>query len=124
MYCINCGQEIDNDAKFCKHCGKATKEDSVNDLQSNLNNPQNTQSSIQTAPYNLMSILGIIVSGISLFINFMGLVGIAGIILSVIGLIQIQDKQENGKGLATCGIIIGAFSVIFAFISILELTYL
>lgn len=71
---------------------------------------------VQKAPYNLMCIIGFVISIISYFINFWGIVGMAGIIVSIIGLSQIQRNHENGKGLAIVGIIIGAISVLYAFV--------
>lgn len=65
---------------------------------------------------NMLSIIGIIVAGISLLINFGGIVGICAVILSSVALIQIGKTGEKGKGLAITGIAIGAASIIYAFI--------
>lgn len=91
------------------------------DKKSILFNDQNSQNAIQEAPYNTMCILGLVLSCISLFINFWGIMGIVSIVLSTIGLLQIQQKHENGKFLAIIGIIIGSCSIIYAFIIIMDL---
>lgn len=73
------------------------------------------------APYNTMCIVGLVVSGISLLLNFFGIVGIAGTILSVIGLINCTQKKENGKAVAIIGIVIGSFSILYGLVMLMSL---
>lgn len=71
---------------------------------------------------NSLSLAGFITSIISLFLNFWGIVGIVGVVLSSVGLAQINSKKERGSGLAISGIMIGVFSILYAFYIIVSLT--
>ena len=108
MYCKDCGAELKDDALFCDKCGKS------------INKETATKSKSQTT--NILSIIGVVVSGISLFLNFWGLVGIAAVVISSIALIQINKSHEKGKGMAITGIAIGGLSIFYAFIMILLLS--
>ncbi len=113
MFCSNCGKEIQEGSTFCSECGatqQGTTPPSVSNVESYDN--QTNQSAVQKAPYNTMCIIGLVISGISLFLDFWGLVGIAGTIVSVLGLISCKQKNENGRVLAIIGIIIGVFSIL------------
>lgn len=192
MYCIECGKELIQDAKFCPYCGTQVtkvfksqenslqKPNEASDTNMDINpvnkeyerlhqmyiykpneelleiiNPkngysntavlvasdilrtdrgindglpdrrillsnENKQTAIQNAPYNTMCILGMVISCISLFLNFWGIAGIDGVIISVVGIMQTQRKQENGKILAIIGIIIGCYSIFYAFNAIMK----
>jgi len=111
MFCRNCGKELDKDVIFCPECGKKQIENSNENI---------TQSSVANQSINTMSIIGLVVSGISIFLNFWGLIGIAGTILSVIGFIGCQKKNEKGKVLAIIGIIIGCISILYGFVVVLS----
>lgn len=89
---------------------------------SNPNNSTNHYSTVRKAQYNIMCIVGLVVSCISLLLNFWGLVGIAGTIISVIGLTNCTRRNENGKILAIIGIVIGVFSIIYALVVLLSVT--
>ncbi len=71
-------------------------------------------SEVKNAPYNTLCIVGVVISGISLLLNLWGIVGIAGTSTSIAGLLDCQKKNENGKALAIIGIIIGAYSILYA----------
>lgn len=71
-----------------------------------------------------MCIIGLVISGISLLINFCGLVGIVGTIVSVYGLITCEQKNENGKALAIFGIVIGVVSILWGCIGLYRLMML
>lgn len=71
---------------------------------------------------NSLALAGFITSIISLFLNFWGIVGIVGVVLSSVGLAQINSKKEHGSGLAISGIIIGVFSILYAFYIIVSFT--
>ncbi len=94
-------KEIKDGYKFCDKCGAVQQESPPSPVSNtgDYANPIN-QSTVQKAPYNKMCIIGLVISGISLLINFWGLVGIAGTIVSVYGLISCEQKNENGK--STC----------------------
>lgn len=70
-------------------------------------------------PYNIICIIGLIISCISLLLNFWGIVGIAGTIVSVIGLLNCKQKNQNGAALAIIGIIIGVFSILYGVFTLL-----
>ena len=71
---------------------------------------------------NSLALAGFITSIISLFLNFWGIVGIVGVVLSSVGLAQINSKKEHGSGLAISWIIIGVFSILYAFYIIVSFT--
>lgn len=66
---------------------------------------------INKLPYNTLCVVGIVISGISLLLNFFGIVGIVGTALSVAGFLDSQKRNENGKTLA----IISIFSIFYTF---------
>lgn len=77
---------------------------------------QQTPATVQKAPYDKACIVGLVVSCISLLVNFFGLVGIAGVITSTVGLVNCRQKKRNGMAPAIIGIATGAFStVLFVF---------
>ena len=136
MYCIKCGKEIPENSSFCPFCG-ANQSDSGAAAQPGASGTENAgaksggsaaagpyaqpvnQSPIRKAQYNLLSILGLVISLISLVFNYFGLVGLGGIIVSVIGLIHCNRRKENGRILAVLGIFFGAVSVITAVLALL-----
>lgn len=109
MFCVNCRKEIPNGTMVCPECGTSQKRAGTPPVSGMGKQPTG-----QKSAYNKMAIIGLVISGISLFLNFWGIVGIAGIIVSVIGLINCNQTNENGKTLAIIGIAIGAFSVLYA----------
>ena len=122
MFCIHCGKEISDNSTFCPECGAAQQEITPPPAANtgNCSTPVN-HSAVQKAPYNMMCIIGLVISGISLLLNFWGLVGIVGTIVSVIGLVNCKQKNQNGKALAITGIAIGGFSILYGVISIILL---
>lgn len=122
MFCINCGKEIQDGSAFCPECGANQQAVTSASVSNAINNENPTNSTIvQKAPYNTMCIIGLVISSISLLLNFWGLVGIAGTIVSTIGLTSCEQKNENGKGLAIIGIAIGVFSIFYGLFAILSL---
>lgn len=123
MYCSNCGKEINNEVAFCPECGTAqqrtTPPPGAN--YGSYNNTAANQPYLKDTPYNTMCIIGLVVSGISLLLNFYGLVGIAGTVLSVLGLISCKERNERGRNLAVIGIVIGAISILYGLIVIISL---
>lgn len=111
MYCVSCGKEIKEGAGFCPECGAAQLA------------AQNYPTPVQRPPYNLMCILGLVISGISILINFWGLVGIGGTIVSIIGFDSCKKKQESGKVLAIIGMALGAASILYGFFVLMEMSY-
>ena len=115
MYCSGCGKEIEEEVQYCPHCGKNLRvQPSETAVEQQAEKPrQNKEIKINT-----LSIIGFVISLISLFLNFFGIVGIGAVIVSVIALMQIKEKNENGKGFALTGVIVGSVSVLYAFIII------
>lgn len=122
MHCINCGKEIEDNSNFCPECG-APQQGTTSQSAPNAGNYANpiNQPTAKKAPYNTMCILGLVISGISLLINFFGLVGIAGTIVSIVGFKSCKQKNENGEELAIIGTAIGVLSIFYGFITILYL---
>ena len=121
MFCNKCGKEIKEGSAFCSECGK--KNEGVVLPTSNVCSyaSSTNQSAVQKTPYNVMCIIGLVISGISLLLNFWGIVGIAGTIVSVFGLLDSKRKNENGNTLAIFGIVIGVFSIFYGLFTILSL---
>ena len=126
MYCIKCGKEIPDNSVFCPVCG--AKQDGTpqaagagsapSDARTDYAQPVN-QSPIRKAQYNLLCILGLVISLISLVFNYFGLVGLGGVIVSVIGVVLCNRRKENGRILGVLGILFGAVSVVTAVIAML-----
>ena len=103
MFCKTCGKEINDNAVICPHCGCATSE------QTTAASEINTEKK-----FNGLALAGFIVSLASLLINLWGIVGLTGMILSIVGLTQINKNGHKGKGLAITGIVVGAIGVVYA----------
>lgn len=71
------------------------------------------------AKINPLILAGFITACVSLLINLWGLVGIAGLVLSIMGYHQTAGTTENGRGFAIAGIVIGAFSVLCGFATLI-----
>lgn len=113
MYCQKCGKEIPNDAAFCVECGAPINQAEAMKYVQAGKTAQENNLIVKTVPYNEMCIIGLVVSVISLFVDFWGLVSTVGIVLSVVGLIQCKKKQENGKILAILGIVLGVLEALY-----------
>ena len=127
MFCTKCGKEIPEGAAFCPFCGAARaaapgagsgEGTPAPPAGGDYARPVN-QSPIRKAPYNLLCILGLVISLISLVFNYFGLVGLGGIIVSVIGLVLCNRRRENGRILGALGVLFGAVSVVTAVLALL-----
>ncbi len=133
MYCIKCGNELNDGTAFCPKCGtqqQAETEPAVEQPTTFQAEPMqsaayttSTASAAQTAapepPYNGLCIAGLVVSCVSILLNLFGLVSIAGIILSAMGVSASKKKGEKGRVLGIIGIVIGSIVVLFTIIVIL-----
>ena len=84
MYCKNCGQEIDDKASICVHCGVAVEQKS------------------EDKGTNVLAIVGFV---LSFFI------ALAGLICSILGYKKAPEFGGKGKSLALAGIIISIISM-------------
>lgn len=91
MYCKNCGNEINERAIVCLHCGCAVEQ------------PKPQQQTVEPQKTNVLGIIGFVLAF---------LVPLAGLICSIIGYKR-ADRDYNGscKGLALAGTIISAISL-------------
>lgn len=104
MYCVKCGKEIKDGSSFCPECGAA---------QPNENSSERSNSHTQAglkASYNILCIIGLVVSGISLLFP---LIGIAGFILSLIGFKNVKKTGGKGRELAIVGMVVGIVMIIY-----------
>ena len=119
MFCAKCGKENGDGAMFCSSCGAALQQLETTMSEGRTDNSE--QPKVKKVPTNTLCIVGLVVSVISLFLNFWGLTGIAGVIVSVAGLSSCKRRMENGKGIAVTGIVIGALSILYGCIVLLAM---
>jgi uncharacterized membrane protein YvbJ len=104
-YCTKCGNETNEDNKFCGQCGESLSYKTVEGSFVN----SNSNSSIE-----VFSLVGFITGLISWFINLWGLIGTIAIVFSILGL----NKQVTGtsKTFAIVGMVSGIINVLYAVI--------
>ena len=107
-YCTHCGAEILEEAVICTKCGCWVE-------QKNQQGVSPLRGAVQNAKLNVCAIVGFILSMASIVfvVNFMGFLALAGMIVSVVGLTQIKNAEQKGKGYAVAGIIVGACLFLF-----------
>ena len=115
QYCSECGNGIKENETICSHCGCPVA--SYSAPAAPVNNYSNVNGSTK---YNPSAVAGFTVSMVSLLLNFWGIVGLVALILSIVGLTQINNNGEKGRGLAITGTIVGAISVLYGFIIIVQ----
>ena len=72
--------------------------------------------------YNVLSIVGMVLSCIALLIfNCYGLVGLAGMIVSIIAIKKCKKNDEDGKAFAIIGIVTGGIAILAGIISLIVL---
>ena len=108
-FCGNCGNKLKEEDKKCDNCGAAVVEEKNNTVKASTSSSNNAS----TTKTNAFAIAGFTVSMISWLCC--GLPAIVGLILSIIGLVECNKKEEEGKGLAIAGIITSAI-IVFIFI--------
>ncbi len=103
MYCKKCGQEINENAIICPHCGVATDNYMVT-----ANPSSNTEGKLNGLALAGMicAIVGII-GGDYLFC----IPSIVGLILSIVGMVKVKELK-SGYGFALAGIIVGAVGLL------------
>lgn len=96
MFCKNCGQEIDDKADVCVHCGvKVSKEAEV----------------VNTRKVNVLGIIGFVVALLSLWLStYYCIASIVGIILSAVAMGMSKKYRLNGFAIA--GLVISIVSLL------------
>ena len=105
MFCKTCGKEINDNAVICPYCGCAV---SGEIKEKTIENSQDKKGKA-----NVMSIIGFVLSLVSLLLSLFGAVAIAGLVLSIIGLVQCNQNGERLKGLAIAGIVVSICSLCY-----------
>ena len=98
-YCINCGKELEEGAAACGQCGKST----------GVSN--NGSSSSSSSEKNVMAIIGLIISIVSLILCC-GSLSWLSLIFSIVGIFTASNVGGNGKGMAIAGTIISGVGLI------------
>lgn len=132
MFCSSCGSKVNAEAKFCNACGAQVQPASGpvepdNSQTDNSNQSQRSwttyQSDAQTYPasYNALCIIGLVVSGVSIFVPIFGILAIAGIVMSILGMRQAKHRHQQGKIPAIIGIVLGAIGLVIGIIHLIAL---
>lgn len=113
--CSECNKEISDRAEFCPNCGCP------------LNNNTNTIVSEETDTVkannesaNPLCLSGMIVGFISFLIDPYALISIIGLVLSILGLNQVNHIEGKSKTYAIIGIICSAIEFVLKFIQIIS----
>ena len=116
MNCTGCGKGLSAGENFCATCGTPARNAGGNTggYAGGAYGPQtyHTGNAYVSKPTNTMCLLGFIFSFI---------LPLVGLILSIIGLNQVNKRvdAENGKGLAIAGIIISAIAIFLVILMII-----
>lgn len=120
MFCSHCGKELTENQSvcpecgsptgiktvYCRHCGKAiTEETCICPACGCLTKEPTAQQSVK---FNICSLLGMVFG----VLGFSMITILPGLILSIIGLAQVKQKKEYGKGFAIAGIICSVFFLV------------
>lgn len=114
--CPNCKQEVAEDDVFCIKCGKKIEskkqEEKVVEKTVEKKNTSTTSSTSTTSKTgtNSLALVGFIVSLVSTLLCC-GLFNVISLVLSIVGMVQANDYNGNGKGFALAGIIISAIPI-------------
>lgn len=125
-FCEKCGNELQDAAVFCPACGANANETNpagqgqpTGSVYNGAQYYPTTQNSLKE--YNLMSILGLMLSAMSFFLNAGGIPAMASILLSFTGLYQTMASKEKGKVFAIAGLAVGGVSFLYQTIAIFSL---
>ena len=127
-FCRECGKELEQNSKFCKNCGTKIEEEKTE--EANTSNENTNESAASNAGTNVtynqtyvtkksngMAIAGFVISLVSLLCC--GYSSWLGLIFSIIGLVNANKNEGEGKGLAISGIVIS--SILFILIVLLTI---
>lgn len=120
-FCRECGKELEDESKFCKNCGTKIEEEKTEEV--NTSNENTNESAASNAGTNVtynqtyvtkksngMAIAGFVISLVSLLCC--GYSSWLGLIFSIIGLVNANKNEGEGKGLAIAGIVISSILLI------------
>ena len=117
--CNHCGNGLEENAEFCPVCGAATSGqppcEEVDAQQRPV--PPVYMPVVQQPKTNGLAVAGFVCSIVGWFCC--GITSIIGVILSIVALSQIKNRQEGGKGLAIAGIVIGGIVMVSAPLGVL-----
>ena len=102
MYCLGCGQNLEDGATFCKHCGTKTDNINAGTTQQSAPAPASTQS-------NTFAVLGLV---------FAFLMPILGIIFSAMGMSKSKELNGNGRGMAIAGLVISIVEIVISIVAV------
>ena len=127
-FCRECGKELEENSKFCNNCGTKIEEEKTE--ETNTSNENTNESAASNAGTNVtynqtyvtkksngMAIAGFVISLVSLLCC--GYSSWLGLIFSIIGLVNANTNEGEGKGLAIAGIVIS--SILFIIIVLLTI---
>lgn len=103
MFCPECDKQLSLKASICPNCGYTFK----------------NNKSLKNDEVNALSLSGMIVGIVSLFIDFFGLVALVSLVLSIIGLTK--SNSPKNRTFATIGIICSSIELILKFIQLVGL---
>lgn len=120
-FCRECGKELEENSKFCNNCGTKIEEEKTE--EANTSNENINESAASNAGTNVtynqtyvtkksngMAIAGFVISLVSLLCC--GYSSWLGLIFSIIGLVNANKNEGEGKGLAIAGIVISSILLI------------
>ena len=110
-YCHTCGKEIEDTCIYCPNCGADQRKPAGQ--QPNYARADQTMHRAADAMkrHNLLAMLGLALSALSLSGNVLFAVG--GLILCLLGKHQIKTSGEKGGNLANIGILVSSITLVF-----------
>ena len=122
MYCTNCGKEIDEDVKFCPHCGTSVEKTTVVPSPAPTGSPKQQEdkpAKVWTVFSKIGKILGIVCFSTSFipYLNYISfLFGIPGIVFSCLGRKAKTEVTDNdcrlGLSFSIAAVVIGFVTMI------------
>ena len=117
QFCPECGKEVSDKATVCPTCGCPINNTSLPEPQTV------TSTSVSTSPItkekmNGMALAGGITALCSLIIDLVGIVSIVAIVLSCVGLGEVNRTGQRGKGWAITGIVVGSIELLFKVVTL------